>query len=100
MVRSEQRKIIYPEIERDHTFTGVLDCERRNGYVLGIFFFWEKLAGTSHRFFRSSIRLEQVEKSEVDSSQSKVSNVYFRQQQPQDMTPTYNKLDLKLSGLN
>ena len=94
-------EIIDPEIGVDYTFTAVLDCERSygNSCVLGIFL--KKVPGTSQHFFRSNnFSLEEVEKSEVDSSQYNISNVYVSEQWRRYRRPSYKKLELNLSGFN
>lgn len=101
MAEISDREIIDPNIETDYTFTGVLDCQRSkdDNYVLGISL--TKLRGTSKHFVRSySNFLEEVEKSEVDSSQSNVSNVYVRQQRFRNKAPAYNQLEFNLFGFH
>jgi hypothetical protein len=101
MAENSYGETIDPKLDPRYTFIAILDCQRGydNSYVLGIFL--EKLGGISQHFFRSDSNfLEEVEKSEVDSSQSNVSNVYVRQELRQNEAPAYNKLEFNLSGFN
>jgi hypothetical protein len=101
MARTSSGETIDPAIEVDYTFTAVLDCQRSygNSCVLGIFL--RKMPGTSQHFFRSNnFSLEEVERSEVDSSQNNISNVYVRELWRPSRGPSYKKLELNLSGFN
>ncbi|KAH8784158.1 heterokaryon incompatibility protein-domain-containing protein [Hyaloscypha sp. PMI_1271] len=100
MARASSGEIIDPEIEVNYTFTAVLNCQRSygNSCVLGILLGKNPL---SPHFFRLyNVSLEEVEKSEVDSSQNNISNVYVRELWRPRGGPSYQNLQLNLSGFN